>query len=62
MSVTPVRNPTFVTLSDGSVRDAVVSSGYWLAWWPGENGPASVTALDASGSILSDTPFTETDL
>jgi hypothetical protein len=46
-----------VTLSDGSVQNAVVSGGYWLAWW-GSQGSASVTALDASGASLADTPFT----
>ena len=47
-----------VTLSDGSVQNAVVSNGYWLAWWAGSKGSASVIALDASGAKLSDTPFT----
>lgn len=46
-----------VTLSDGSGQDAVISSGYWIAWWTGQ-GPAAVAALDASGTRLSETPFT----
>ena len=47
-----------ITLSDGSVQNAVVSNGYWLAWWAGTQGSASVIALDASGAKLSETPFT----
>jgi hypothetical protein len=35
-----------VTLSDGSVQNAVVSGGYWLAWW-GSQGSASVTPFTA---------------
>ncbi len=48
-----------VTLSDGSVRDAVVANGYWLAWWVGSQGSSSVAAFDTSGVRLSDTGFTE---
>ena len=47
-----------ITLSDGSVQNAVVSNGYWLAWWAGTQGSGSVIALDASGAKLSETPFT----
>ena len=46
-----------VTLSDGSVQDASVESGYWIAWWTGL-GPAAVAAFDGSGALLSNTPFT----
>ena len=54
----PVVATVQVTLSDGSVKNGVVSGGYWLAWWAGPAGSAHVTALDVSGTSLSDTPFT----
>jgi hypothetical protein len=54
----PVVAMVQVALSDGSVQNAVVSDGYWLAWWAGSKGSVSVIALDASGAKLSDSPFT----
>ena len=45
-------------IEHGSVQNAVVSNGYWLAWWVGTQGSGRGIALDASGAKLSETPFT----
>jgi len=48
-----------VAAADGAIHEAVVTNGYWLAWWVGDPGSTSVAALDASNAILSQVPFTE---
>ncbi len=46
-----------VTLGDGSYEDAILSDGYWLAWWSGPQRPDRVAAFDRGGERLADTPF-----
>ena len=42
-------------LRDGSVVDAVVSNGYWTAWWLGAPMALTIEALDATGAVMSST-------
>ncbi len=41
-----------VETSDSVQVTASVSNGYYLAWWPSNKPPQTVTALDSSGRVL----------
>jgi hypothetical protein len=48
-----------VTPAGAPAVDAVVEDGFFLVWWPTSHPPESVTAYDATGSVLTERPIEE---
>ncbi len=42
-----------VSRSDGTIVTATVAHGYFLAWWPSDEGATAIDARDASGKVIS---------
>jgi hypothetical protein len=49
-----------VQLADGTVIEAAVRNGYWLAWWSGPLHAVSVRALGPLGDVAAEIPASRT--